>query len=97
MAVPKALDRDRAVDESGNQIAVFGRRGARPFTLAEIQRTLRTDEGRGDMFTVTDEPTTEPRNQKAAQLSQLPALIGTLLGVLFPVVACPSPPFNTNL
>ena len=26
----KGLDRDRAVDETGNQIAVFGRRGARP-------------------------------------------------------------------
>ena len=66
MAVSKALDRDRAVDESGNQIAVFGRRGARPFTLAEIQRTLRTDEGRGQFFTVTDEPASEPRNPKAA-------------------------------
>src|SRR5439155_11055689 len=66
LAVSKAIDRDRAVDESGNQIAVFGRRGARPFTLAEIQRTLRTDEGRGEFFTVTDEPATEPRNPKAA-------------------------------
>jgi hypothetical protein len=66
LAVSKALDRDRAVDESGNQIAVFGRRGARPFTFAEIQRTLRTDEGRGDFFSVTDEPATEPRDPKAA-------------------------------
>ena len=30
LAVAKGLDRDRAVDESGNQIAVFGRVGARP-------------------------------------------------------------------
>lgn len=66
LAVSKGLDRDRAVDESGNQIAVFGRRGARPFSFAEIQRTLRTDEGRGDFFSVTDEPVTEPRNSKAA-------------------------------
>jgi hypothetical protein len=66
LAVSKPLDRDRAVDESGNQIAVFGRRGARPFTLAEIQRTLRTDEGRGQFFSVTDEPATEPRNPNAA-------------------------------
>jgi hypothetical protein len=65
VAVSKALDRDRAVDESGNQIAVFGRRGARPFTFAEIQRTLRTDAGRGDFFSVTDEPATEPRNPQA--------------------------------
>ncbi|HEV2863545.1 MAG TPA: hypothetical protein VGX48_21210 [Pyrinomonadaceae bacterium] len=38
LAVSKGLDRDRAVDETGNQLAVFGRRGARPFTLAEMQR-----------------------------------------------------------
>jgi hypothetical protein len=66
LAVSKALDRDRAVDESGNQIAVFGRRGARPFTFAEVQRTLRTDEGRGEFFSVTDEPVTEPRNLKTS-------------------------------
>ena len=30
--VSEGIDRDRAVDESGNQLAVFGRRGARPFT-----------------------------------------------------------------
>jgi hypothetical protein len=38
LAVSKGLDRDRAADESGNQLAVFGRRGARPFNLAEMQR-----------------------------------------------------------
>jgi hypothetical protein len=54
------------VDESGNQIAVFGRRGARPFTFAEIQRTLRTNEGRGEFFAVTDDPLTQPRNLKTA-------------------------------
>jgi hypothetical protein len=37
VAVSKGLDRDRAVDESGNQVAVFGRRGARPLTLEEMQ------------------------------------------------------------
>jgi hypothetical protein len=66
LAVSKGLDRDRAVDESGNQIAVFGRRGARPFTFAEMQRMLRADEGRGQFFSVTDEPATEPRDPKAA-------------------------------
>jgi hypothetical protein len=38
LAVSEALDRDRAVDESGNQIAVFGRVGARPLSLKEQQR-----------------------------------------------------------
>jgi hypothetical protein len=37
VALSKGLDRDRAVDESGNQLSVFGRRGARPFTLEEQQ------------------------------------------------------------
>jgi len=66
LAVSKGLDRDRAVDESGNQIAVFGRRGARPLTFAETQRMLRTNEGRGEAFTVTDEPATTPRNPRSA-------------------------------
>jgi hypothetical protein len=39
LAVSKGLDRDRAVDESGNQISVFGRVGARPLSLEE-QRKL---------------------------------------------------------
>ena len=46
LAVSKGLDRDRAVDESGNQIAVFGRRGARPFTLEEMRRMYLTKDGK---------------------------------------------------
>jgi hypothetical protein len=56
LAVSKGLDRDRAVDESGNQISVFGRRGARPFTYDEIIRMLKTNNGQGDWFRVTDRP-----------------------------------------
>jgi LVIVD repeat len=56
LAISKPLDRDRAVDESGNQLAVFGRRGARPFNLDEIMRLLRTNDGKGDWFTVSDTP-----------------------------------------
>ena len=45
VAISKGLDRDRAVDESGNQVAIFGRRGSRPFNLDEIQRLfLRGDQ-----------------------------------------------------
>ncbi len=51
LAVSKGLDRDRAVDESGNQLAVFGRRGARPFNLAEMQRLYLLD---GKLRTVLD-------------------------------------------
>lgn len=56
LSVSKGLDRDRAVDESGNQIAVFGRRGARPFGFDEVMRMLRTNDGTGDFFQVSDDP-----------------------------------------
>ncbi|MEZ6036971.1 MAG: hypothetical protein R3F29_05790 [Planctomycetota bacterium] len=38
MAIAKGLERDRAVDESGHQVSVFGRIGGRPFNLEEMQR-----------------------------------------------------------
>jgi hypothetical protein len=38
LALSKGLDRDRGVDETGHQIAVFGRLGSRPLTLEEMQR-----------------------------------------------------------
>ncbi len=56
LGVSKGLDRDRAVDESGNQVSVFGRRGARPFNYDEILRMLRTNDGKGDWFRVSDTP-----------------------------------------
>jgi hypothetical protein len=62
LGVSKALDRDRAADESGNQISVFGRRGARPFTFNELLRMLRTDDGKGDWFRVSDTPIVPPVN-----------------------------------
>ncbi|HUS11914.1 MAG TPA: hypothetical protein VMZ30_15720, partial [Pyrinomonadaceae bacterium] len=62
LGISKPLDRDRAVDESGNQVSVFGRRGARPFNLDEMMRMVRTNDGRGDWFTVTDTPSRPPRN-----------------------------------
>ena len=38
LTISKGIDRDRAVDESGNQLVVFGRRGARPFNHEEAER-----------------------------------------------------------
>ncbi len=46
LSVSRGLDRDRAVDESGNQIAVFNRIGARPFTGPEMRRFYRLRDGR---------------------------------------------------
>jgi hypothetical protein len=53
-ALSKGLDRDRAVDETGGQVAVFGRLGSRPFTRAEMERLFLT---RGGIpWKVSDEP-----------------------------------------
>ncbi|MEP2180470.1 MAG: hypothetical protein ABJI04_11090, partial [Marinomonas sp.] len=45
LAVSKGLERDRAVDETGGQMAVFGRLGSRPFTRAEMERLFLTRAG----------------------------------------------------
>jgi hypothetical protein len=37
LTLSKGMDRDRAVDESGNQIAVWGRLGSRPFNRQEME------------------------------------------------------------
>jgi len=57
LSLSKGIDRDRAVDESGNQLAVFGRRGARPLNHAESQRLYLRN---GQPYTVTDEPSVRP-------------------------------------
>ncbi|WP_296717511.1 hypothetical protein [Erythrobacter sp.] len=45
IAISKGLDRDRAVDETGGQMAVFGRLGSRPFTRPEMERLFMTRSG----------------------------------------------------
>jgi hypothetical protein len=55
LAISKGIDRDRAVDESGNQLAVFGRRGARPLNAAESRRLYLHSTPNGvTPYTVTD-------------------------------------------
>jgi hypothetical protein len=49
LRVSEGIDRDRAVDESGNQLAVFGRRGARPFNKAEAEKLFMRS---GRLYTV---------------------------------------------
>jgi hypothetical protein len=49
LAVSRGLDRDRVVDESGNQTVVFGRRGSRPFNLDEMKKFYERD---GSLYTV---------------------------------------------
>ena len=45
LSLSKGLDRDRGVDETGGQIAVFGRRGSRPLSLEEMRRLYLDEEG----------------------------------------------------
>jgi hypothetical protein len=61
LAISKGIDRDRAVDESGNQLAVFGRRGARPLNRAESEGLyLRPAPTGPQPYTVTDDPEDRP-------------------------------------
>ncbi|MDW8344195.1 MAG: hypothetical protein RMM51_06850 [Verrucomicrobiae bacterium] len=61
VAVSRGLDRDRVVDETGNQTVVFGRRGSRPLNVAEMNKLLRHADGA--LFTVTDDPPAQPPRQ----------------------------------
>ena len=61
LAISKGIDRDRAVDESGNQLAVFGRRGARPLNRGEM-RGLYIHSKTGQPYAVADDPDEQPRS-----------------------------------
>ena len=52
LAISRGLDRDRVVDETGDQTVVFGRRGARPFHLDEMREFLRHSDG--ELYKVED-------------------------------------------
>jgi len=45
LSLSKGLDRDRAVDETGGQMSVFGRLGSRPFTRSEMEKLFLTPKG----------------------------------------------------
>ena len=53
LSLSRGLERDRGVDETGGQVAVFGRRGSRPLNLEEM-RQLYLDED-GNPWFVSDE------------------------------------------
>src|SRR5207237_8727972 len=54
VAISRGLDRDRVVDESGNQTVVFGRRGSRPFNVAEMSRLFRSSADTNTIYRVSD-------------------------------------------
>jgi hypothetical protein len=61
LSLSKGLERDRGVDETGGQVAVFGRRGSRPLTLTEMHRLYLRD---GDPWRVSNDP---PAHSGAAE------------------------------
>ncbi|MDH3643845.1 MAG: hypothetical protein OES38_17195, partial [Gammaproteobacteria bacterium] len=56
LSLSKGLERDRGVDETGGQVAVFGRRGSRPFTLPEMRKMYMRD---GKVWTVSNDPNSD--------------------------------------
>ncbi|MEQ8953885.1 MAG: hypothetical protein RL120_07085, partial [Gammaproteobacteria bacterium] len=54
LSLSKGLDRDRGVDETGEQIAVFGRKGSRPLNQEEMQSLYLDDNG--EPWFVEDNP-----------------------------------------
>jgi hypothetical protein len=82
LAISKGIDRDRAVDESGNQLAVFGRRGARPLNHAEMQR-LYQHSVNGSFYSVTDEPVESPSAGSSSSVTSLFARARSWLNSLF--------------
>ncbi|HYT66752.1 MAG TPA: hypothetical protein VEL51_10055 [Vicinamibacterales bacterium] len=79
LVVSEGIDRDRAVDESGNQLAVFGRRGARPLMKAEAEKLFMRD---GQVYTVTNTPA-----QRPVEMTNPAGVVATLKRWLDGVVA----------
>jgi hypothetical protein len=52
LSLSRPLERDRGVDETGHQIAVFGRVGSRPFNREEMERLFKNEDG--SVWTVDD-------------------------------------------
>jgi hypothetical protein len=71
LAISKGVDRDRAVDESGNQLAVFGRRGARPFNRGEAERLYLRD---GKPYMVTNDPPAPARSSTSGAAGTVAAV-----------------------
>ena len=73
LMISEGIDRDRAVDESGNQLAVFGRRGARPFNATEAAKLYLRD---GKLYTVSDQPPSKPDDPTGSWLVAIRRYLG---------------------
>ena len=89
LALSKGLDRDRAADESGNQVSIFNRMGARPLNGEEMRRLYL----RGDaLYTVTDQPPGAPAAAAAGPAAIAPVAAARAA----PPAAATSPPARAH-
>lgn len=61
VALSRGLDRDRAADESGQQVSIFNRLGSRPFNGEEMRRLYLRG---GRLYTVRDDPPGPPKENR---------------------------------
>ena len=73
LSLSRGLERDRAVDETGNQIAVFGRVGSRPFNLQEMQELYLDDDGNPWFVTNDDDKDTQVTGTESKDAENAPA------------------------
>jgi hypothetical protein len=70
VAISRGLDRDRVVDETGNQTVVFGRRGSRPFRLDEMAKFLKHADGTPYRVEDISNATSELKTKSGGSLPQ---------------------------
>ena len=67
IALSRALERDRAVDETGGQIAVLGRLGSKPFNLEQMRKMYMNPDG--SLWRVTDKVEDAPAPARAGSVA----------------------------
>ncbi|MFP6815416.1 MAG: hypothetical protein VB949_07090 [Pseudomonadales bacterium] len=70
LSLSKGLERDRGVDETGGQVAVFGRRGSRPLNLEEMRQLYLRD---GIPWYVSNKPESETAQGATAESARATA------------------------
>ena len=68
LSISEGLDRDRAVDEAGNQLSVFGRVGARPLNLEEQQKLYRRNGHLWGVHDIRRDSSIRNRREREARL-----------------------------
>ncbi len=88
LSLTRGLERDRAVDETGHQVAVLGRIGSRPFNANEMRKLYLDDEGKP---WYVDDAVEGPRGIKSKKLPFKPNRIWEQQPENHRVLDAPSP------